>query len=63
MDNDTLFDIFKAAIYNEHEAAEFYRKAAAKTANMEAKSLFEKFAAIERGHEAALEELYKTLKK
>jgi rubrerythrin len=63
MDNDTLFDIFKVAIMNEHEAYEFYRKAAAGTANMEAKKLFEDFATTELGHRAQLEELYKTLKK
>ncbi len=63
MDKDTLFDIFKTAIYNEHASYEFYRKAAEEATNLEAKSLFEKFSAIERGHQAALEELYKTLKK
>jgi rubrerythrin len=63
MDNDALFDIFKTAIYSEHEAYEFYRKVAAEATNLEAKSLFEKLAAIEKGHQAALEELYKTLKK
>jgi rubrerythrin len=45
MDNDTLFEIFKKAIYDEHEAYEFYTKAAAETTNKEAKELFENFAA------------------
>jgi rubrerythrin len=63
MDNDTLFDIFKVAIVNEDEAYEFYRKAAAGTANREAKKLFEDFAATEREHRRQLEELYKTLRK
>lgn len=63
MDNDTLFDIFKTAIINEHNAYEFYLKAAKGTGNMEAKKLFESFAATELGHRGQLEELYKTLKK
>ena len=63
MDNDTLFDIFKLAIVNEHEAYEFYRKAAADTSNAEAKALFERFAATELSHKTGLEELYKQLRK
>ena len=63
MDNDTLFDIFKTAIMNEQAAYEFYQKAAKGTGNMEAKKLFENFAATELGHRSQLEELYKTLKK
>ena len=60
MDNEPLFKIFKKAIYDEHASYEFYLKAAADTTN--AKELFLKFAAIERSHENALEELYRTLK-
>ncbi len=63
MDNDTLFDIFKIAIVNEYEAYEFYRKAAEGAVNIEAKKLFENFAATELGHKASLEKLYETLKK
>lgn len=63
MDNDTLFDVFKAAIINEHNAYEFYLKAAEGAVNREAKKLFEDFAATELGHRTKLEELYKTLKK
>lgn len=62
MDNDTLFDIFKKAILDEHKAYEFYLKAASATTNGEAKKLFEGFAAQELKHERALEELYKTLR-
>ena len=63
MDNDTLFEVFKSAIINEHNAYEFYLKAAAGASNIEAKKLFENFAATELGHRTKLEELYKTLKK
>ena len=63
MDNDTLFEIFKKAIVNEHNAYEFYLKAAKETGNPEAKKLFENFAATELAHRTGLEELYKTLKK
>lgn len=63
MDNDALFDIFKIAILKEHEAYEFYTNSAKRTAHMEAKQLFEKFAAMELRHKQALEDLYKTLKK
>ena len=62
MDNDTLFDIFKTAIINEHKAYEFYLKAARDTDNMEAKKLFEQFASVELKHEHDLENLYKSLK-
>jgi rubrerythrin len=63
MDNETLFEVFKAAILNEHNAYEFYLKAAKDSSNIEAKKLFENFAATELGHRTQLEELYKTLKK
>jgi len=63
MDNDALFEIFKTAIINEHNAYEFYLKAAKDAANIEAKNLFENFAATELSHRTKLEELYKTLKK
>jgi rubrerythrin len=63
MDNDSLFDIFKTAILNEHNAYEFYLKAAKGADNMEAKKLFENFATTELTHRTQLEELYKTLKK
>lgn len=64
MDNDALFEIFKVAIVNEHNAYEFYQKAAKNAGNnLEAKMLFEKFAAVELRHKQDLEELYKTLKK
>jgi rubrerythrin len=63
MDNDTLFEVFKAAIINEHNAYEFYLKAAEGSINVEAKKLFENFAATELGHRTQLEELYKALKK
>lgn len=63
MDNETLFDVFKTAIINEHNAYEFYRKAAASAVNEEAKKLFENFAATELGHRTKLEDLYKSLKK
>ncbi|HLE40800.1 MAG TPA: ferritin family protein [Nitrospirota bacterium] len=63
MDNETLFEVFKAAIVNEHNAYEFYLKAAKDSSNIEAKKLFENFAATELGHRTQLEELYKTLKK
>ncbi len=64
MDNDTLFEVFKAAIVNEHDAYEFYQKAAKNYANnVEARMLFEKFAAVELRHKQDLEELYKSLKK
>jgi len=62
MDNDSLFDIFKTAIMNEHQAYEFYVKAAKTAANEEAKKLFEAFAAEELKHEHKLEDLYKTLR-
>jgi rubrerythrin len=62
MDNDTLFEVFKTAIMNEHNAYEFYLKAARDTNNMDAKKLFEQFASAERKHERDLEELYKSLK-
>lgn len=63
MDNDTLFEVFKKAIVNEHNAYEFYLKAAKDSVNAEAKKLFENFATTELGHRTQLEELYKTLKK
>jgi rubrerythrin len=63
MDNDTLFEIFKKAIYNEDAAHDFYTKAAAQTTNKDAKTLFEKFATMELSHRTALEDLYRTLKK
>lgn len=63
MDNNTLYGIFKMAIENEYDASEFYRKAAEKTTNIEAKRLFEKFAVIELKHKNELEGLYVTLKK
>jgi rubrerythrin len=63
MDNDTLFEVFKTAILNEHDAYEFYLKAAGGTDNPEAKKLFEQFAASELKHEHGLEELYKSMKK
>jgi rubrerythrin len=62
MDNDTLFEVFKTAIVNEHNAYEFYLKAAKDATNLEAKKVFEEFAATELGHRTDLEELYKTLK-
>ena len=62
MDRDTLFEVFKKAIVAEHEACEFYTRAAAETSNGEAKKLFESFAATERNHKSTLEELYKSLK-
>jgi len=62
MDNDTLFDVFKIAIINEHNAYEFYLKAAKDTTNVEAKKLFEQFAATELKHERSLEDFYKSLK-
>ena len=63
MDNDTLFEICKTAILNEHNAYEFYLKAARDTDNKEAKELFEQFAVSELKHEHSLEDLYKALKK
>jgi rubrerythrin len=63
MDNETLFEIFKTAIVNEHNAYEFYLKAARDTSNTEAKKLFEQFASAELKHEHGLEDLYKSLKK
>ena len=63
MDNDTLFEVFKTAILNEHNAYEFYLKAAKDSVNVEAKKLFENFAATELNHRTELEELYKKLKK
>jgi rubrerythrin len=63
MDNETLFEVFKKAILNEHNAYEFYLKAAKETGNPEARRLFENFAATELGHRTELEELYKNLKK
>ncbi len=63
MDNETLFEVFKTAIINEHNAYEFYLKAAKGASNIEAKKLFENFAATELGHRTQLEELYKNLKK
>jgi len=62
MDNDTLFEVFKTAMVNEHNAYEFYLKAAKDAVNVEAKNIFEKFAATELGHRTELEKLYKTLK-
>jgi rubrerythrin len=62
MDNETLFQVFKTAIMNEHNAYEFYLKAARDTDNTEAKKLFEEFASAELKHERDLEELYKSLK-
>jgi rubrerythrin len=62
MDNDTLFEVFKTAIVNEHNAYEFYLKAAKDSTNLDAKKIFEEFAATELGHRTDLEELYKTLK-
>ena len=63
MDNDTLFEVFKTAILNEHNAYEFYLKAAKDSVNEEAKKLFANFAATELHHRTDLEELYKKLKK
>jgi rubrerythrin len=63
MDNETLFEVFKTAIINEHNAHEFYLKAAKETRNAEARKLFENFAATELGHRTQLEELYEALKK
>ena len=63
MDNDTLFEVFKKAIINEHNAYEFYLKAAKETGNAEARKLFEDFAATELSHRTGLEELYKILKR
>jgi rubrerythrin len=48
---------------NEHNAYEFYLKAARDTDNAEAKKLFEQFASAELKHEHGLEELYKSLKR
>lgn len=62
MDNETLFEVFKTAIVSEHNAYEFYLKAAKETAQVEAKKLFEQFATVELKHEHDLEELYKTLR-
>jgi len=61
MDDDTLFDIIKKLIMKEHEAYEFYLKAASATTNRETKKLLEDFAAQELKHEHELEELYKKL--
>jgi rubrerythrin len=63
MDNQTLFEIFKTAIMNEHNAYEFYLKAARDTDNANAKKLFNQFASAELKHEHELEDLYKSLKK
>ena len=63
MDNDILFEVFKTGIMNEHNAYEFYLKAARDTDNPDAKKLFEQFAAAELKHEHDLEDLYKSLKK
>lgn len=62
MDKETLFEVFKTAIINEHNAYEFYLKAARDTDNEEAKKLFEHFASMELKHEHDLEELYKSLR-
>jgi rubrerythrin len=62
MDSETLFEVFKTAIMNEHNAYEFYLKAARNTDNVEAKKLFEQFASAELKHEHDLEDLYKSLK-
>lgn len=62
MDNDTLFNIFKTAIMDEHKSYEFYLKAASTATNVEAKKLFEDFAAQELKHEHDLEKLYRTLR-
>lgn len=62
MDNDTLFNIFKTAILEEHKSYEFYLKAARDSTNVEAKKLFEDFAVSESNHEHALEELYRNLR-
>ncbi len=62
MEKDALFDIFKIAIDKEHDAHEFYKKAAKNTKNQEARDLFEKFAGIELEHEKALQRLYREIK-
>ncbi|MBI3355003.1 MAG: hypothetical protein HY034_08985 [Nitrospirae bacterium] len=58
MEQEKLFEIFKIAIDKEHEASEFYTKAAQNTKDAEAKALFEKFASVELEHERALQETY-----
>ncbi|MEK6652420.1 MAG: ferritin family protein [Nitrospirota bacterium] len=63
MELETLFDIFKVAIDKEHEAYEFYSKAAATTSNIDAKKLFEEFAQVELHHEKRLKEKYAELRK
>ncbi len=63
MELENLFNIFKIAIDKEHEAYEFYSKAAATTSNPDAKKLFEEFADVELGHEKRLKEKYADLRK
>jgi len=62
MDIETLFNTFKIAIDNEHEAYEFYQNAAANTSNIDAKKLFEEFAQVELQHEKRLKEKYAELR-
>ncbi|MFZ3066505.1 MAG: ferritin family protein [Nitrospirota bacterium] len=62
MEQEKLFEIFKIAIDKEHEACEFYTKAAQNTKDAEAKTLFEKFALVELEHERALQETYRRMK-
>lgn len=62
MEKDVLFDIFKIAIDKEHDAYEFYKKAARNTKNKEARNLFEKFAGVELEHEKTLQKLYREIK-
>ncbi|MCX5716947.1 MAG: hypothetical protein NTW44_01290 [Nitrospirae bacterium] len=62
MEIDTLFDIFKIAIDNEHEAHEFYKNAATSTLDSDAKKLFENLAVVELQHEHLLEEKYRDMK-
>jgi rubrerythrin len=62
MDRDKLFDIFKIAIDMEHEAHEFYTKAAETTSDPEVKMLFEEFAAAELVHKQKLKEKYSLMR-
>jgi len=62
MEQEKLFEIFKIAIDKEHEAYEFYTKAAQNTKDTEAKALFEKFALVELEHEKALQDKYRKMK-
>jgi rubrerythrin len=61
MDRDSLFKTFRLAISQEHEAYEFYQKAAAGTDSAAAKELFKKFAARELSHKTELEKMYNEL--